>query len=313
MAKNIKDGEKQNLHLRNRNRKPYDLAAMLVTNPALKSFIIPNKLGDQSINFSDPEGVKALNRAILHYYYGIKYWEFPDENLCPPVPGRAEYIHAMADLLAEGGDAQKPTEASINCLDVGVGASCIYPIIGVSDYNWNFIGSDIDSKSVQSAQNIADNNPSLKGKVRCRLQTNSKSIFKGILETNEKIDVVISNPPFHESKEAALIGSKRKVKNLSGKKDYTPILNFSGNTNELVYEGGEFQFISTMISESKNYAKQCFWFSCLVSKESNLKKISKVFHKHKPSEIRTLKISTGNKYTRVVCWTFLSALERKEW
>ena len=31
---------------------------------------------------------------------------FPNENLCPPIPGRADYIHHIADLLSINNNKQ---------------------------------------------------------------------------------------------------------------------------------------------------------------------------------------------------------------
>lgn len=231
--------EKTRLHSRNKNRERYDLSALARSNPALKIHLKPTKFGVESIDFSDPSAVKLLNKAILHHYYGIKHWEFPDQNLCPPIPGRADYIHYIADLLAENNSGKVSSGEKITCLDVGTGASCIYSIIGVTEYNWNFIGSDSDAKSIQSAQSIVNKNPSLNGKIECRLQKNPSHIFRGIIKKEEKIDITICNPPFHSSQEEALKGTRRKVKNLSGKKKIKPELNFSGMSNELIYEGGE--------------------------------------------------------------------------
>ena len=313
MSTNRNSEEKLNLHVRNKNRTQYDLEAMAVSVPELKNYIQPNKLGANSLNFSDPNAVKTLNKTILNYYYGIEYWEFPKENLCPPIPGRAEYIHHLADLLSENNANGIPTGKGVKCLDIGTGASCIYPILGVTEYEWDFIASDIDPKSIKSAQNIVDSNPSLKGKVSCRIQKNPQFIFRGIIEKGERIDLTLCNPPFHSSIEEALKGTRRKVKNLTGKKAVQPKLNFSGNINELVYEGGEIQFIANMISESKEFAKSCFWFSVLVSKEANLKKIYKLLNENAPSEIRTIKVKTGNKSSNIVAWTFLTATERRLW
>lgn len=194
------------------------------------------------------------------------------ENLCPPIPGRADYLHHITDILAEDNLGKIPTGNKITCLDIGIGASCIYPIIGVSSYGWQFIGSDIDPKSIASARTIVQKNSSLKGKIECHLQKDPISIFKGIISPEDKIDLTISNPPFHASIEEAQKGTRRKIKNLSGKKVKTPTLNFSGISHELIVDGGEAKFIQKMISESKVFSKNCFWFSTLVSKASNLKK-----------------------------------------
>lgn len=304
---------KTSLHPRNKNRERYDLAALIVAYPRLADYIKPNKFGGDSVDFSNPKAVKLLNQALLKHYYGIEHWSFPEQNLCPPIPGRADYLHHIADLLGESNGGQIPTGDKITCLDIGVGASCIYPIIGATAYQWNFIGSDIDAKTIESAQNIVQANPPLKDKVALRWQRNPKAIFREIIKAGEQIDLTICNPPFHESIEAAQKGSRRKVKNLSGKKVKKAKLNFSGTNHELVYEGGERRFIQNMINESHAFAKNCCWFSTLVSKEKNLKGIIKSLESLPINQIRTIPMGTGNKNTRIVAWSFLSAIEQKEW
>ena len=289
------------------------MSALITATPELKKHVSPNKFGDDSVDFSSPLAVKLLNRALLSHYYGLENWEFPDENLCPPIPGRADYIHYIADLLCENNFGTIPAGDKITCLDVGLGASCIYPIIGVTEYQWNFIGSDINPLSIESAQNIVNSNSSLKGKVECRLQKNPKNIFQGILGKAEKVDLTICNPPFHSSIEEAQKGTQRKTKNLSGKKVNPAELNLAGISKELVYDGGEYRFIQNMIRESKVISKNCYWFSTLVSKQSNLKGIYQLLERAEALQIKMIPLGTGNKSSRIVAWTFLSRKERKEW
>ena len=305
--------EKSRLHSRNKNREKYDIGALIISNSKLKDHIIPNRSGEQSIDFSNPLSVKILNQALLNHYYGIKNWEFPDENLCPPIPGRADYIHHIADLLGENNLGTTPTGDKIICLDIGIGASCIYPIIGVTEYDWRFIGSDIDPKAIASAQNIIDSNSAIKNKIECRLQKKSKDVLHSIISKKDKIDLIICNPPFHSSLAEAQKGSRRKIRNLSGKNMKTPQLNFSGISSELICEGGEYQFIQNMIGESKAFSKNGYWFSTLVSKQSNLKGIYKMLENIEANQITTIPLGTGNKSSRIVAWTFLSLEEQKEW
>ena len=304
---------KTRLHPRNKNRERYDLAALIIAIPELVAHVKPNKHGVDSIDFSDPVAVKMLNRALLSHYYGVKNWDFPDENLCPPIPGRADYIHYAADLLSESNYGKVPTGDKVTCLDIGVGASCIYPIIGVTSYDWKFVGSDIDQKSIDSAQHIIDTNPVLKDKVECKVQEKTNAFFHGIISTGDKIDITICNPPFHSSSEDAKKGSRRKVKNLTGEKVDTPTLNFAGISSEIICEGGESKFIADMINESKGFAKNCLWFSTLVSKKSHLKGIYKAFEKAGPKRIKTIPLGTGNKSSRIVAWTFFSKEDQNEW
>jgi 23S rRNA (adenine1618-N6)-methyltransferase len=305
--------EKSRLHARNKNRERYNLEALRKAIPELSEHIRPNKYGDDSVDFSNPNAVKLLNKALLNHYYGIEYWDFPDENLSPPIPGRADYIHYMADLLSENNFGNIPIGDKITCLDIGVGASCIYPVIGVTEYGWSFIGSDIDPKSIKSAKNIIDRNPALKGKVSLALQKSKKDFFYGIIDKEEKIDLSICNPPFHSSLEDAQKGTRRKIKNLSGVNSTKPEKNFAGISSELIYEGGEHKFIHDMIKESKKFSKNCFWFSTLVSKKSNLKGIYKALGKIEALQVKTIPMGTGNKSSHLVAWTFLSKIEQKEW
>ena len=296
---------KTNLHPKNKNREQYKIEELLLVIPELKDHIKKNKLGEDSIHFSDPVAIKLLNKALLSHYYGIQKWEFPDTNLCPPIPGRADYIHYMSDLLNNNDN--------ITCLDIGVGASCIYPILGVSEYNWNFIASEVNTEAITIAKKIIKDNPSLKGKVKFRIQKDENNIFKGIIKPKDKIDLSICNPPFHSSKKEALKGSMRKIRNLSGERSKKIQLNFSGVANELVYKGGEYQFIKNMIEESVLYSNNCLWFTTLVSKEKNLKSIYKLLEDIKAKEVKTLNIGTSNKKSRIVVWTFQTKEEQENW
>ena len=304
---------KNHLHPRNRNREKYDISALCHALPELKEFVSTNKKGEPTIDFANTHAVRLLNTALLKYYYGISRWEFPKDNLCPPVPGRAEYIHAIADLLAESNKGIVPEGDEITCFDIGTGASCIYPILGIVEYGWSFIASDIDPESIASSRKIINSNSILKDKVTLRTQENSKNIFKDILTDKDKLDSCMCNPPFHGSKEELVKSNTRKVGNLTRRKTSMVRLNFSGNTNELIYKGGEYEFIKTMITESREFNKTVLWFTTLVSKESNIKKLLREIDKAAVSEHRILNIQTGNKKSRILAWTYHSKEEREFW
>ena len=309
----MKPQEKFHLHERNRNREPYDLKALTTAIPALAEHVQPNKYGVNSVDFSDPAAVKLLNQALLHHYYGILHWEFPDGNLCPPIPGRVDYLHAMADLLRERFFGNVPTGKGVTGMDVGVGASCIYPILGIVEYGWNFIGSDISKDSIASAEQIVNANPALHGKVEFRLQDNPRSIFRGVVDDLELIDFTVCNPPFHASAKEAEAGSRRKVRNLSGARGAKPTLNFSGIHGELICEGGESQFIRNMIRESRKIAHRVFWFSTLVSKKAHLDSIFRSLEDVKALEVKSISLGTANKSARIVAWRFLDKEQQKAW
>lgn len=302
---------KAGLHPRNRHNQRYDFRLLVLRTPELADFIRINPYQDESVDFFNPEAVKTLNRSLLRYYYGIDYWDFPSKYLCPPVPGRVDYIHYMADLLSRSNSGSIPTGDKLKCLDIGTGANCIYPILGSSEYGWKFIGTDIDPVSISSAQKIVDLNPSLKDKIELRLQPDSKHIFSGIMRQDEHFDLTICNPPFHSSPEEANASASRKITNLTRTKTEKPVLNFAGQRGELWCKGGEAAFVDKMILESRHFADSCIWFSTLISKESNLAGVYLSLKRAEVNEYVTLNMEQGNKTSRIVAWTFLSRQERE--
>ncbi|GCC51441.1 23S rRNA (adenine(1618)-N(6))-methyltransferase RlmF [Chryseotalea sanaruensis] len=305
--------EKKSLHPRNKHRQRYDFPMLIKSCPELSVFVRLNEFKDDSIDFADPQAVMMLNKALLKHYYNIKYWQIPSGYLCPPIPGRADYIHYLADLLAASNKGIIPMGNQIKCLDIGVGANCIYPIIGNTEYGWHFTGSDVDPEAIKAATAIVEKNVSLQGKVELRLQKNASDIFKGILQPDDYFDVTICNPPFHSSLEEAQAGTLRKLSNLNHKKVSKPTLNFGGKSNELWCAGGEERFIQKMILESKNFAISCFWFTSLVAKSDHLKTIYAALEKVQAVEVKTITMAQGNKISRFVAWTFLDRKQQLKW
>ncbi len=292
------------MHPRNRHRARYDFPQLIQSCPGLKPFVHRNKYGDESVNFFDPAAVRMLNKALLRHYYGMDDWDIPDGYLCPPVPGRADHLHYLADLLAEKNHGKIPVGPGVKCLDIGVGANCIYPIIGRSEYAWSFVGSEIDVTALASAEKMIERNAGLTGQVEVRRQSNPANIFEGIIQPGEYFHLTICNPPFHSSAAEAQAGTIRKLKNLKGKKISKPTLNFGGQNQELWCVGGEVEFVKNMVQESRKFAQSCGWFSTLISKEANLKEVYKNLKKVAATELKTIQMGQGNKKSRMVAWRF---------
>ena len=304
--------ETKGLHPKNFHNDRYDFQTLINAEKSLEKFVKPNKYGDLSIDFANPQAVIALNKALLSHFYKVTNWEIPKGYLCPPIPGRADYIHHISDLLASSNNGIVPKD-KVRGLDVGVGANCIYPIIGSSVYDWNFVGSDIEIESINSVENIIKSNEILKDKIETRHQKNPNNIFVGVINPEDRFDFTLCNPPFHKSLKEALEGNKRKVQNLTKQSNAKSALNFGGQNNELWCKGGEIAFIKNMINESKQFSKNCLWFTTLVSKKENVPLIYKALESAKPKEIKTINMAHGQKISRVVAWSFLSKEEQKAW
>ena len=245
--------------------------------------------------------------------YDIQNWDIPANYLCPPIPGRADYIHYIADLLADSNNGIIPEGETVSGLDIGIGANCIYPIIGNSAYGWSFVGTDIDEKALQNCKKIIGYNPKLAESMSLQLQTEARFIFKNIILPEDKFAFTICNPPFHNSAEEAAKSALRKVNTLTNTKTSKAVLNFGGQNAELWCNGGEIGFITQMIYESVKYPMQCLWFTTLVSKKDNLKNIYKILNKVGAVEIKTIDMAQGQKISRIVAWTFLSEAQQKNW
>ncbi|WAF66725.1 23S rRNA (adenine(1618)-N(6))-methyltransferase RlmF [Aeromonas dhakensis] len=302
---------KSGLHPRNRHQAPYDFAALSLRTPELQPFVFVNPYGASTIDFADPAAVKALNKALLALHYGIQHWDLPAGYLCPPISGRVDYLHRVADLLAESA-GKVPTGKGVRVLDVGVGANCIYPLLGAREYGWRFVGSDIDPVSVKAASLLANSN-GLGSQIECRLQGRAGDIFQGIVAPRERFALTLCNPPFHASLAEASKGTERKLRNLGKEVKDKPVLNFGGQKAELWCEGGEAAFLATMINQSRAFAEQCLWFSSLVSKKENLPAAKKALTRVGARQVRVLEMAQGNKVSRVLAWTFFDEAGCREW
>lgn len=305
------------MHPRNKNANGYDLAALTATSAALAKHVRTTPAGTASIDFANPAAVKMLNRAILMHHYGVKGWDIPEGYLCPPIPGRADYLHSVADLLASCNKKNIPAGPGVRVLDIGTGANLVYPLIGHAEYGWSFLGVDIDEAALANAQKILAKNPELAGSIELRHQAVWDNIFTGLLRSGESFDLSICNPPFHNSPDEVLAVSQRKWNNLGkpgAKKGSTqPRLNFGGGGTELWCNGGERAFVRSMIEQSFHIPKRVLWFTSLLSQGDNLPHIEAALKKARVVESRIIPMAQGQKQSRLVAWTFCANGDREKW
>lgn len=294
------------MHRDNKHQGYYNFRNLEEAHPPLSDFTFINARQNITIDFANPKAVKALNTALIKLDYKVSFWEFPDGNLCPGIPGRADYIHLLNDLFRIS-----KIDTSISVLDIGTGASCVYPLIGNAAYKWKFVGSESNKDAIASAEKIITEN-NLKSEIELRHQSDVNHIFENIIQNTDKFDASLCNPPFYKSEEEALNATEKKLKGLGKAIDKTT-RNFSGTANELWYIGGEKAFLHTYLYESSLYPTQCFWFTALVSNKDNVKSMYTSLKKLGATSIRTLEMVQGNKKSRVVAWTFLNKEEQAEW
>ena len=290
------------LHPRNKHKDGYSFPQLGKSHPPLNAHLRDNGHGASGIDFSDASAVTALNTALLADSYNIKGWSIPEGALCPPIPGRVDYIHYAADLVAETTSAK-----TIRMLDVGTGANGIYPLLASSVYGWQCVGADISPDSLANVEAVLKNNPELQPLCELRLQPDKHVMFSNIIQPDEYFEVTVCNPPFHASADEARASAVRKASGLArnrGDKAADTSLNFGGMENELWCNGGEALFLKKMAKESLLFARQVGWFTSLVSKSDTLKPLKKQLTKLKTTDIREIEMVQGKKITRIIAWTF---------
>ena len=294
-----KQNIKSNLHPRNVHRNGYDFEFLVEKFPSLEGHLFVNEFDTITLDFSVSSSVRALNAALLSAHYDIHTWDIPNGYLCPPIPGRADHLHYIADLLGDS----KEGKSKRRILDIGTGANVVYPLLGHKIYGWDFLASEVDPKAYKAAKQIVETN-GLTKKIKVVFQKESHKIFFGIVRREERFDACICNPPFHGSQDEAVKGSKRKWKNLGKRKKEENLLNFGGQSTELSYPGGEVEFIKNMIHESKKLPHLCQWFTTLVSKKSSLKPLEKSLESAKVSEVKIIPMGQGQKISRILAWRY---------
>ncbi|MCG2430823.1 23S rRNA (adenine(1618)-N(6))-methyltransferase RlmF [Aequorivita xiaoshiensis] len=280
------------MHPKNPFNKDYNFNNLIAKHPPLKSYVFVNEYGNQTIKFADSQAVKALNTALLKEHFGVNYWNIPENNLCPPVPGRLDYLLHVSDLVSE---------KDIHLLDIGTGANLVYPILASTHFNWKCTASEVNTDSLSNAQEIIDKNEALKS-IELRHQQFKSNILKHIILPTDTFDVVVCNPPFFKNRTDAEKSNLRKFKNLKLRENKTQ--NFGGLSNELWYRGGEEAFIKKMAEESVQFKDQVHYFTSIVSQKENLKNIKRAINKTKPTEVKIIEMEQGNKHSRFVAWTF---------
>lgn len=299
------------MHPRNRFLAGYDFEGLVAKNPALAAFVRPNAHGNPSIDYANPAAVKSLNQSLLKDAYGLKVWDIPPGYLCPPIPGRSDYIHYLADLLAGTREGGIPRGPAIAVLDIGMGANCIYPLIGASEYGWRFVGSETDPVALRWALKVAAQNPAMADLLEGRLQPSRADCFEGVIKAGEFFDLSMCNPPFHASAAEAAAGNLRKRRNLGTNASGTGALNFGGQAGELWCPGGEPGFVRRMIEQSLGFRDQCGWFTTLVSKSAHLPRLLQALRDVEATKVKTIEMGQGQKQSRILAWTFRGVKERE--
>ncbi|KAL8711855.1 MAG: hypothetical protein Q9220_003799 [cf. Caloplaca sp. 1 TL-2023] len=181
------------------------------------------------------------------------------------VPNRFNYILWVQDLLdttSETYNEGYDQEREVVGLDIGTGASCIYPLLGCAQRKtWKFIATDIDTESLDHASlNILLNN--LKSRVLPHLSKPTDPLIPLDHLGIERIDFTMTNPPFYPSLSSLLASATLKSR--------PPHSACTGTETEMVTSGGEVAFVTRIIDESEVLGERCQWYTTMLGKLSSV-------------------------------------------
>ncbi|OAA46121.1 DUF890 domain-containing protein [Metarhizium rileyi] len=247
----------------------------------------------RDLNFRDPESVLQLTKTLLKLDFGLKI-ELPSDRLCPPVPNRHNYILWLKDLLdtsSYDGPARKLTG-----MDIGTGASCIYPLLGCSQRPWSFIATDIDGESLKWARRNVEIND-----LSSRIKVVDRSMDGPMIPLDElalaSIDFTMTNPPFYMSEEDLLSVARKKRR--------PPYTACTGSTTEMVTPGGELAFVDRILNESRILRERIQWYSAMFGFLSNLTTFIEQLRAAGICNYAVTEFVQGNKTRRwAVAWSF---------
>ncbi|KAB5523824.1 hypothetical protein GE09DRAFT_1152708 [Coniochaeta sp. 2T2.1] len=250
--------------------------------------------GNGQLDFSDPAAVMQLTKTLLKLDFGLKI-ELPHDRLCPPVPIRHNYILWLKELMDTSSYSEPGRK--LTGVDIGTGASCIYPLLGVTQRPWYFIATDIDHRSLDYARrNVSING--LEDRIRVVAKSKDDAHIVPLDECGvDRVDFTMTNPPFYES-EADLTRS-------AAKKARPPSSACTGAPVEMVVEGGEAAFVGRLLQESLLFRDRVQWYTSMFGKLGSLQEFIEKLRENEIDNYAVTEFVQGKQTKRwAVGWSF---------
>ncbi|CAH8846338.1 unnamed protein product [Trichobilharzia szidati] len=262
-----------------------------------------DECGRVQLDFRVPLHLAALSKALLLKDFNLNV-EFPGDRLIPTVPLRLNYILWLEDLLK---DLQKFSEP-IKILDIGVGASCIYPLLGARKNSWKFFGTETDMRNYSLAKENVDRNHMSDDIKLFHIAENSSSLDAVFGSNNSGkeagsttyLHAVMANPPFFSDASDA-VGSKT-CRSLGRPPPKTVS---SAARHESQTTGGEVYYCMRLIRDSLRYSTRVGVFTIMLGKKSSVPVVRRILYKLKITQISVYEMCQGRIMRWGVAWTFL--------
>jgi methyltransferase len=107
--------------------------------------------GKIQLDFKDPKALRALTRCSLKKYFNLDV-EIPPDRLVPTLPLRLNVLLWIQDVLRAAEIVTEGVSQKVVGLDVGCGANCVFPLVGVRHFDWDFVATEADEEAVACAR-----------------------------------------------------------------------------------------------------------------------------------------------------------------
>ncbi|KAG5289049.1 DUF890 domain-containing protein [Histoplasma ohiense] len=285
---------------RNIYKHDVDFAVLALQYPNFAKHLKQNN----QLDFTDPDAVQELTKSLLKRDFGL-HLDLPSDRLCPPVPNRFNYILWLQDLLdstsanySDGYDQER----DIFGLDIGTGASCIYPLLGCAQRpKWRFAATDIDAKNLKYARDNVQRNQ-LDSRIQIIESSTSNALIPletiNIPESNSRLDFTMCNPPFYQSRDELISSAKAKQR--------PPFSACTGAEVEMITPGGEVEFVTRMIRESIELRNRVQWYTSMVGKFSSVATLLNILRKEGNENWAVAEFVQGSKTRRwAIGWSWM--------
>ncbi|KAJ8275499.1 hypothetical protein COCON_G00072510 [Conger conger] len=283
----------KSMHPRNRYKdKPPDFAYLASKYPEFQQHVHTNLTGRVGLNFKDPGAVRALTCTLLKEDFGLSI-QIPLERLIPTVPLRLNYIHWVEDLT--GGPGPGGARRGI---DIGTGASCIYPLLGASMNGWSFLATEVDDICFNFAKKNVENN-GLSDLIKV-VKVPQKTLLMDALKEEPALlyDFCMCNPPFFSNQLEA-----KGVNSRSSRRAPPSSVN-TGGVTEIMAEGGELEFVKRIIHDSLQLRGRLRWYSCMLGKKCSLAPLKEELRKHGVPKVTHSEFCQGRTMRWALAWSF---------
>ncbi|XP_072389912.1 U6 small nuclear RNA (adenine-(43)-N(6))-methyltransferase [Diabrotica undecimpunctata] len=286
------------MHPRNIYKSPPNFKQLALDFPEFREFVTQDITGKVSLDFKNTKALRALSCILLKKDFGLNV-EMPLDKLIPTIPLRLNYILWLEDLLSLTGKSE-----NIKGVDIGTGASCVYPLLAAKKNKWHMVASEIDSNSVTFANTNIEKNK-LEEFIQI-VKVNENTVLKDVVNRDE-YDFCMCNPPFFGSTQE--LHSNLNSRSLNRPK---PKNSFCATPTEVVVKGGEVDFLSKLIQESKILGTQIKIYTTMVGHKKNLPQLKTLLREVDVCSFKETEFCQGNTTRWGLAWTFCSTFDLKK-